>query len=122
MKLLTALGLSVAILLTACGGSGTSVDGPNAIARFKVWANTKFASLMLEGGDATNPQVSFVELSASEVTVNYQSDIVFGGTPFVWDFGSCTYELRPDEASVIFDLKSSSRVEGILECPKTVLP
>ena len=120
MKLLTALGLSVALLLTGCGG--TSVDGPNAMARFKVWANTKFASLMLEGDDATNPQVSFVELSASEVTVNYRSDIVFGGTPFVWDFGSCTYELRPDEASVIFDLKSSARVEGVLECPQTVLP
>ena len=120
MKLLTALGLSVALLLTGCGG--TSVDGPNAMARFKVYANTKLVSLMLEGGDATNPQVSFVELSASEVTVNYQSDLVIDATPFVWDFGSCTYELRPDEEIAIFDLKSSSRVEGFLECPKTVIP
>jgi hypothetical protein len=77
---------------------------------------------MLEDGNATNPQVSFVELSASEVTVNYQSDLVINATPFVWDFGSCTYGLRPDVAIVIFDLNSSARVEGNLECPKTVTP
>jgi len=124
MKLLTALGLSVAILLTGCGGSGTSEDGPNAMALFKEYANTKFEKLLLESGSVestlSNPQVLFEEHSASEVTVYYKSYFLDG--TFVYDIGACTYELRSDTTIVAFDLKTASPFQGEIECPVILIP